>query len=229
MKILIPVVENPVYSRLLFTINSREVYASQLTEEFKKSQGTIQKHLIYLAEQNYLIVKQHPEKKKNIKLFSINWKKIIEEFFNFHMKDGIQGSPNLTEDKWEDELEKLFIGNKRTVSYNLKDFQNKITEEFFVYALSNVLAKEKGNSKYKKIKTLKQLFEGIPIIVTVTINSLEEKYKEQIIERIKENKDFYNFYKIMYQFYRIYYPGVVLDSIRAGMDHLFKDILKIKE
>jgi DNA-binding transcriptional ArsR family regulator len=81
MKTLIPILENPIYSRILFAINGKEVYASELVKKLNKTQATIQRQLTILKEEKFICVKEHPKKKKNIQLFYINWEKIIDEFF----------------------------------------------------------------------------------------------------------------------------------------------------
>jgi len=71
--------ENSEYSFLFFYLAEKEMYASEIASQLNDSQPTIQRRLKRMVRTRLLLVKKHPQKKKNIKLFSVNWKKLIEE------------------------------------------------------------------------------------------------------------------------------------------------------
>jgi len=131
MKVLKPVIENPVYSELLFLINTRKLYASEIAKEVKKSQATTQRQLIHLIEEGYLKVENHPKKSKNIKLFSLNWERINKEFIRYMLS--LSRNPQFK------------ISDKYSSNKYLSLYFKKITSYY----------------KELKIKTLKELFDLI--------------------------------------------------------------------
>jgi hypothetical protein len=82
-----PIPENHVYSRILFWINDKEITSMQLAKMLKKDQSSLLRQMRHLEKNGYLSVKEE-NKKFNEKLFSINWHKIEEEFYNFTLNLG---------------------------------------------------------------------------------------------------------------------------------------------
>ena len=86
MRTEIKTLDSPDHSLLIFTLDKNKMYASELARQVKEQQGTIQRRLKKLKEEGYVLLEGHPKKKKNIKLFSVNWDKINEEFIKYLQK-----------------------------------------------------------------------------------------------------------------------------------------------
>jgi DNA-binding transcriptional ArsR family regulator len=159
MKKRVPVLNNEIYSKILFLINDGEIYASQISSALDKTQATTQRQLMVLEERGYVTLKEHPEKKKNIQLFSINWGKIIEEFFNF-LKDRKRKLISEAKITWEDEKREILLHRGDGSIDLLDDKKLIINYENNPYLL--ILFKEsfKQMTQYDKI-TLKEVFEKI--------------------------------------------------------------------
>lgn len=84
MKIFNPIRENWTYSKLIFVLNSQKLSATDLSRLLKKERALTSKQLKFLREKGYVNIEQG--KGYNRKLFSVNWKKINEEFLNFLIK-----------------------------------------------------------------------------------------------------------------------------------------------
>lgn len=161
MKVLIPIIKNPVYSQLIFSINKREVYASQLQKELNKSQGTIQKHLIFLTKQKYLIMKEHPEKKKNIKLFSINWEKINKEFFKFMLAKSKNPEFKISEKYAKNKYLSFYF--KEIFSF-YKEINVKVIEEIFDSLSISLLESFAPFSNESKSEELAEFYKFLELI-----------------------------------------------------------------
>lgn len=76
----INVLESEEHSFLVYSINDKEMYASEIARSVNEQQGTTQRRLMKLRKAGFIGIKEHPEKKKNIKLFYVKWDKIMSEF-----------------------------------------------------------------------------------------------------------------------------------------------------
>lgn len=133
MKKRVPTLDNLVYSQIILKINAREVYASELANELKKSQATLQKQLAILTQEGYVITKPHPEKKKNIKLFSLNWNKLKKNLFDYvrNLNPETQIKPSYYKNRYlELFLKELFITFKED-KITLKEIFRVLQENRF--------------------------------------------------------------------------------------------------
>jgi len=160
-----PVLENPVYSNLLFKISVREVSASDVKflKEVKKSRIVLVKQLKFLEKKGFLKSKPHPSRLKNIRLYFINWSKIIEEFLKFLNKKldlVLQEAKKLKVD-----LQKIF---KKRTGEDLKDILcltkntksiNALIKNLYLINIFKNLFSELG--KLKGNYTIKDIFEHI--------------------------------------------------------------------
>jgi hypothetical protein len=80
----IRVVENKIYSELIFEIASGNNYSQKIYDSIKKPTSSIVKQLKILSEEGFvnseLIENKNIFPMKRIKKYSVNWEKIIEEF-----------------------------------------------------------------------------------------------------------------------------------------------------
>jgi len=184
MKKRLPILNNEIYSKILFLINDKEVYASQIASALGKTQATTQRQLVILAEKNYLNFKQHPEKKKNIRLFSVNWEKIIEDFLNF-LKDRKKRLIIESEKTWDDKIREILL-YKGEGSINLldnKDLINLYKNNSYLL----ILFKEsfKQMIQYEEI-TLRDVFDKF---VKLALRPLKNWSGLRLGEKIKVTKE----------------------------------------
>lgn len=166
MKKRVPILNNEIFSKILFIINKREIYASQIASELNKTQATTQRQLTFLVKENYLIIKEHPEKKKNIKLFSIDWQKIVEEFLK-EVKNARDETLKQLSEKSKESLKKELQykqGKDFNIIYELdkKEFVNNLkNNKYLLLYLQNFFSKlGEMNSNY----TLSQAFSFIILV-----------------------------------------------------------------
>ena len=63
----IKVLESSEHSFLIYNINDKEMYASEIARKVGEQQGTTQRRLMKLKTAGFIGIKEHPEKRKNIK------------------------------------------------------------------------------------------------------------------------------------------------------------------
>lgn len=86
-RVRISIIENQIYSNLIFQVAFGNNYAQKIFEIFgkKKSASVISRQLDYLEKkENYLTSEVKEDKKvfpmQKVRIYSVNWKRIIEEF-----------------------------------------------------------------------------------------------------------------------------------------------------
>lgn len=151
----IPVIENRIYSDLLFQIASGRRYAQKIYDFYKqynkKSASVISRQMNFLEKEGYLYSRivedktQFPMQK--IRKYFIDWEKIIKEFLN-------QCSSQKEKVKKEDE--RLDLNLKGIYSNFDYDSIDIIEEEEFVKRLEkNSYLKEYFKTFFKKMANLK--------------------------------------------------------------------------
>ncbi|MBS3099303.1 hypothetical protein J4462_03765 [Candidatus Pacearchaeota archaeon] len=224
MRVRKPVIENEIYSRILFSIGINKVYASQLEDVVKKikSQATVQRQLTYLLEQKYLTIEDHPEKISNIKLFSINWEKILEEFYQFYLptKKKIGYPPT----HLPNDIEKAFFKEDKSFDFNKGAIlKNKLLQHLLKYIIKN-LDEHKMNNPKDNLSNFKEIFEAVPIIFMTNIIGSKTKERKKLIETLRENTEFKEFFTFLYFCYGTYYKSQQFHSIVYSFEEIFKEL-----
>lgn len=187
MKIRVPINENKVYSEILYYINKEKVYASEIAEKLNKSQATLQKQLNFLVIEGYLIAEDHPKKKKNIKLFSINWKKITKEYYNKLLetsKDRLQVYDNC--------LIQILPEIKNDYEHlrNIEELKNKIIgNELLIKIFKNSFISMKQISDIYDVVSLDMFFTEFCVLLTI------KDYNKKFKDNYNLNHDEENFLK----------------------------------
>lgn len=175
--------ENSEYSFLFFYLAEKEMYASEIASQLNDSQPTIQRRLKRMVRTKLLLVKKHPQKKKNIKLFSVNWEKIIEELLK----------------KIREKLKMVL----KEIEENNLDF-NRIFKNF-----KEIISRAEDKNFEEKIKRNKYLIKFLQAYFKyiVRLNSRETTISEafsilfyfenfNFIEEFETSSSFYNLKKI---------------------------------
>lgn len=83
----IPVMENKIYSNLIFQIASGKNYAQKIFETTKKPTSIIVRQLDILRKEGFVSSERKEDKStfpmQRLTIYSVNWKKIIEEFVKY--------------------------------------------------------------------------------------------------------------------------------------------------
>ncbi|MFH1585790.1 MAG: hypothetical protein ABIB79_03420 [archaeon] len=228
MKIKVPVIKNEIYSKILFSINTRKVYASELASELHKSQATIQKHLTYLVgkeeekktkKKGYLVVIDHPKKEKNIKLFFVNFSRIIYEFHMYHVSQDREGGYAESFSNWYETLNT----SKRRKLMNLN--QNMKFNKFFMVLFSEI------NKKNIDI-TLEDLFISIPSIFIRQMKSTDQNKLQNLL---KKDPEFFDMFYYLLSLYTSEHPRFIYESVKKAItettglelsDHYVSEMIK---
>jgi hypothetical protein len=133
----LPVIDNRIYSNLIFQIASGNNYAQKIFETYKKkSTSVIVRQLDILRKQDFVTSKYKEDKSvfpmQRLTLYSINWKKIIEEFVKY-IRENIDYvcSEN---DRLGMNLDKVMKGfNERVTQARDKNFENSLKDNKLLY------------------------------------------------------------------------------------------------
>jgi len=83
----LPVIDNRIYSNLIFQIASGNNYAQKIFEATKKPTSIIVRQLDILRKEEFVTSEYKEDKSvfpmQRLTLYSVNWKKIIEEFIKY--------------------------------------------------------------------------------------------------------------------------------------------------
>ncbi len=183
----INVLESSEHSILIYIINNQEMYASEIARRVKEQQGTIQRRLMKLKTSGLIKIKKHPDKIKNIKLFYVNWNKILDEFIKLlkEQKDEfIEIHNNLKTNIKPERLELLELLENQGFIKNLKN--NKYLKKALIEYFSNI-------SKIKKCSLYNALsyftFFGDFEFTTLTHPSLRQVISQIELKKDLEKKD----------------------------------------
>lgn len=138
----INVFDSAEHSLLIYVLNNKEMYASEIARLVKEKQGTTQRRLMKLESSGFIKIKEHPEKIKNIKLFSVNWDKILEEFIKLlkeQKEEFIKIHNNLKTNIKTERLQLLNLLENKEFVKNLKTnvYLKKALSEYFT-AISRI-------------------------------------------------------------------------------------------
>jgi len=217
----INVLESSEHSILIYIINNQKMYASEIARRVKEQQGTIQRRLMKLKTSGLIKIKKHPDKIKNIKLFYVNWNKILDEFIKLlkEQKDEfIEIHNNLKTNIKPERLELLELLENQGFIKNLKN--NKYLKKALIEYFSNI-------SKIKKCSLYNALgyftFFGDFEFTTLKHTSLQQVISQIELKKDLEKKDknkqedFFN--KNLKQNSKEWY-----DEMRKSHDSLMKNI-----
>jgi len=132
----IPCFESPAHSTLIFVLNRNKMYASEIAKKVREQQGTIQRRLMKLKKEGFVNLEEHPKKLKNIKLFSVNWNNVFNEFFRLlkeHKKEFLEIHKRLKTNIQPDKLENLkLLDSKQYLEAMKKNkYLNTALSEYF--------------------------------------------------------------------------------------------------
>ncbi|MEK6833091.1 MAG: ArsR family transcriptional regulator [Nanoarchaeota archaeon] len=205
----IPIIENKVYSEILFAINTKEITSTDLANILKKEQSPIYRQLMYLYKNGYLDL-EVKKQQFNKKLFSINWIKVNQEFINF-LK--IKKSELIYEQSQSAKIKLLklkrgllpikqfdndYLNRLQKNKYLILFFQNvfKALEDF----PNKIKTKINEKNVYNIETNLKGIFNFIcnPAITMGSFVHHNTKYynNEIIDKKLKEDKEFKDFYDL---------------------------------
>jgi len=189
----INVLESSEHSFLIYILNDKEMYASEIAKLVKEQQGTIQRRLMKLRSAGFIKIKEHPEKTKNIKLFYVNWNKILEEFIKLlkeQKTEFIDIHKKLKTNIKPERLELLEYLENQGFIKNLKN------NKYLLYALKTYFS---DISKYKKCSLSHALayftFFGDFEFTTLTHPSIRQVISQielkKDLEKLEQKKDEY--------------------------------------
>jgi predicted transcriptional regulator len=217
----INVLESSEHSLLIYIINNKEMYASEIARRVKEQQGTIQRRLMKLKNSDFIKIKKHPDKIKNIKLFYVNWNKILEEFVKLlkEQKDEfIEIHNNLKTNIKPERLKLLELLENQNFIKNLQN--NKYLKKALIEYFYNI-------SKIKKCSLYNALgyftFFGDFEFTTLTHPSIRQVISQIELKKNLEKKDENNqedfFNKNLKQNSKEWY-----DEMRKSHDNLMKNM-----
>jgi len=231
---LIPIPENILYSKIIFSIAKGNNYAQKISEDIEKDTGNLAKQLSLLKKEGFLYSKQEIDKSKfpmsKIRYYSINWDKINSEFFKT-----IASTPNTKEGKetfhmtylradkrWDDVLRKNF-----SIQIKNKGFKNRHLNAIFKKTFAVL-------SESKKDITLKEIFNAVPkAFMEGLYDTKQKKDIKEIKEFIQEDREFQQLVSLLFHHTSLM-ESYLYDSIWEGINNMFdlidnpKDKLKGK-
>lgn len=219
-RVLIPIPHNKLYSQILFTIGAGNNYPKKIAESLGREVANTHKQLNILEKKGY--VKSKLEGNKNvfpfeIRVYEIEWQKIIEEFYNFYFNRTRIGFPPI----------KLI--SEENFSFHYKDMKNNnYLQNMFKYIFSYIGKDKKVYEleENEKVSNLKELFESLPIIFGTAILLIKEtENKEWIMldSNIRKDEQFRNFIGFIKVLYDTYYKQQLSFSIKYSLDKIFEE------
>lgn len=170
------------HSLLIYVLNNKIMYASEIARLVKEKQGTTQRRLMKLESSGFVKIKEHPKKIKNIKLFSVNWDKILYEFIKL-----------LKEQKGE------FVRIHNNIKTNIKperlQLLNLLEDKEFIENLKSNKYLKKALSEYftaiSRIKkcSLNQALVYFTFFGNFEFTTLTHPSIRQVISQIELKKD----------------------------------------
>lgn len=182
----IEIINSLPYSEIIFLIASGENYPQVVAEKRKKEVSPTAKQMNELKEKGFLISINEEEKKnfpQNKKYFSVNWKKIIEEFIKY---------VNENIDYVCSENERLGLNLKNTI----KGFEERVKQakekKFQEDLKKNKYLKTFFHNYYSEIGKLKENWT-----ITATFDFLAFFGDLNFIYQWSSSHDFYNIEKVL--------------------------------
>jgi len=146
---LTPVIDNNLYSSLLFSVSNGNNYPKKIAESLNRDFGNVSRQLKLLEKKRFVFSKLEGDKKTfpfEKRVYSVNWKKIIEEFVKYlrHNVDYVC-SENA---RLGMNLDKVMRGfNERVAQARDKNFENSLKENKLLYAFFETYYSTIGNLK----------------------------------------------------------------------------------
>src|SRR3989344_9657217 len=136
------------YFEILNKINLGYNYNETLSKELNLRPNALIHHLKRLKSDKYL--HSNFEKKNNKKIYSINWEKIIEDFYYFYFPKG-KGRTGFPPTDLPDKIEKIFqVNEKSSYILNLNNLRNnQYAKKMFIYIFEKAAEYKTSKEDYK--------------------------------------------------------------------------------
>lgn len=168
-KNFVDIIENRVYSRIIFDLANNEKYVSEIANSLHCDTGNLSRQLKLLKEEGFVNSKikkntsKFPMERKTI--YFLNFDKIISEFSNF-LKEKVKKRLNSFKMRSDFETLKYLWGDN---FYNLDNFNKLIQKEYFRRFLLRCF---KDYSSFNET-TLKEFFELMTLNIALFQDSKE--------------------------------------------------------
>jgi len=208
-KQMIPVMNNKIYSALLFEIASGNNYAQKIYDSIKKPTSIIVRQLKILEDKDFVTSVFEEDKStfpmKRLNIYSINWDKIIQEFVSYVFKKfekEFKDHQKIDHEGTDEPKEKVYIKLHKKIKD--KDFESEIKNNEYLKALLKITFSISENSQ----KTIKEIFEDLKINLPqpegtfikhpkefhIRSNTSEaSEYLNGITERTKKDEEYQQF------------------------------------
>lgn len=195
MKTRKPILENPVYSNIIYNINYSKIYISELSKKINdKNISALRKQLNYLLKNKYVRLEEYNSKtgkkyKDNKKYYVLNWNTLRKSFYDCFINLIIE---NTTKIKTKKEAQNSLLKLEQDLNFGdpvldrSEIFYNPILRDYLSYLFKEVVTYFSNH----EIPTLKELFEEI-----IKNNTLEDITQDEYIKELfvgQDNKEVYD-------------------------------------
>lgn len=237
MNIRKPIIENTVYSDILFRLGVHKFYVNQFVDHFVendmanekpyKEQSVLQRQMEYLRKEGYLLTTNFDSSgrkaDKNKKLFYINFKKIIDVFLDYSssmLKDRLRNG-EISKQEYDSRTKEI-----KSISFRGKAKNNLIIKYLFSAYIEEI---RHCNYNFKEL-TLREVFDSI-----LSIPYVEEKLKYSILDlsdkkrTVKTDIDILKLIKKQYvQDYKFFMHFLSVIVINRGLRHYIGDLFPVE-
>ena len=182
-KISIP--QNPIYSRILFMLSKESLTSTDLASKLGKEQPPVFRQLKFLENKGY-VIQDKKKKQYNKKLFSLNWNKIEEDFYNIStgFLKKIEYPPKIKEIEREiGRMDKSLRQKDPKKFIDKYGYRKTIAQIFKNPNFVNLLKYSFSYFQDNKDITLERIFLGI-------IKGIDENSEYKALLKIIDNKKF---------------------------------------
>lgn len=196
----LPVIDNFIYSDLIFKIAKGNNYAQKIFEAYKKKKpvSVIARQLDILEEDGFVTSETKEDKSvfpmQRLRIYSVNWEKINKEFFRFMEEKSTNPDFKLSEKFLKNKCLAFYF--ERIFSFNEEVGFKTIKEVFEKFSLSLLesLAEFSADEKYygKEISDFRRILEAINPAEWENpkfIDKSEEILNKDLLQKFRETKE----------------------------------------
>ena len=224
MRLKKPVIENSVYSEILFIIGNKGANPYEITKKLNKQYPVILRQIKNTLLKEGFVKEGEKEDLRSRKPYFINWDKIVEEFYNtyFKSKKLRGGAPALPK---KDGIEEAIYGKSEV--YTIKKIEvlkkNKYLQKMFKDIFSSI--NHKYTESFDKIISIREIYYSIPIIILSNLYRTKGRDFNKLIVKIKRDEEFNDFLGLIYIIYSTYYKLQLKEAVHEGLGKFFDESL----